>query len=162
MIINFIKTPRRRKIIEKLNEQFGIEELPYLLIESGKEKIRAFSGHLSKEEIAKISDITHVEIVGMYLLKEENSEYRLSLDASLALSNQIKKNIIEISEEQYELWIRGNDLDIQNKRGVYIIKFKGDFIGCGKSNEQKIFNYVPKDRRLKNAYKPKPITPQAF
>ena len=107
MNLRFIKTPEKRKIIEKLKEQFGIEELPYLLIESGKEKIRAFSGHLSKEELMKIKDLAYVEVIGLYLLKEENSEFRLSLDASLALSNQITKNIIEISDQQFEDWIRG-------------------------------------------------------
>jgi len=149
MNIHFIKTPEKREIIEKLQEQFGIEDLPFLLVESGKEKIRAFSGSLSKDEIAKIAQITKVEVLGLYLLKKENNEFRLSLDATNLLSRQLTKNIIEISNEQLQKWIRGNDLEIKKPRGVYIIKYKEDFIGCGKSNEEKIFNYVPKDRRLK-------------
>lgn len=157
MNIHYIKTPQKRRIIEKLNQQFGIEELPFLLIESGKEKIRAFSGHLSKEEISKISDIVNIEVLGLYLLKEENEEFRLSLDASLLLSNQLTKNIIEIDDEQYQLWIRGHNLSIKKPRDVYVIKYNEDFIGCGKSNEEIIFNYVPKDRRLKTQLKPNPI-----
>lgn len=150
MNIHFIKSNEKRRIISALQEQFGIEELPYLLIESGKEKIRGFSGHLSKEEIAKISGIAYVEVIGLYLMKEENNELRLGLDASIILSKQIKKNIIEISDKEYESWIRGSDLEIKKPKGVYVIKYKNDFIGCGKSNSEKIFNYVPKDRRLKN------------
>jgi len=149
MNIHFIKTPEKRRIIEKLNEQFGIETLPYLLIESGKEKIRAFSGHLSKDEIKIIGEIANIETLGLYLLKEENGEFRLSLDASLLLSKQLTKNIIEINDEEYQLWARGHNLSITKPRGVYVIKYKEDFIGCGKSNEEIIFNYVPKDRRLK-------------
>lgn len=149
MNIRFVKTPEKRKIIEKLEGQFGIEELNFLLIESGKEKYRAFSGSLSKDEISKMSELTNIEIIGMYILREENNEFRLSMDASLTLSKQIKKNIVEISKDDFEKWIRGFDLEIKVPRGVYIIKYQEDFVGCGKSNEEKIFNYVPKDRRLK-------------
>ena len=123
MNMKFIKTPEKRKIIEKLNEQFGIEDLHYLLIESGKEKIRAYTGHLSKDEISKISDLIKIELVGFYLLRKENDFFRLSMDATLALSSQLKNNIIEINQDQFELWIRGYDLDLKKPRGIYIIKF---------------------------------------
>ena len=148
MNIHFIKTPEKRRIIEVLNKQFGIEELPYLLFESGKEKIRAFSGSLSKDEIAKLSEIAHIETIGLYLIRKEN-EYRLGLDATNLLKEQIKKNIVELTEDEFQKWIRGRDIEKKAKRGIYIIKYKEDFIGCGKSNEEIIFNYVPKDRRLK-------------
>ncbi len=148
MNIHFIKSTEKRRIVENLNEQFGIEELPYLLIESGKEKIRAFSGSLSKDEIAKISEIANLETIGLYILKKE-SDFRLSLDACLMLSNQITKNIIEIDEKQFNEWIRGLDLQLEKPQGTYVIKFGEDFIGCGRSNGKTIFNYVPKDRRLK-------------
>jgi len=149
MMLKFIKSSQKKAIVEKLKEQFGITELPYLLIESGKEKTRAFSGHLSKEEILKIAEIAHVEVIGLYLLKEENNELRLSHDAVHLLKEQITRNIIEVKEEQALNWLRGHDLDIKANKGSVIIKFQDDFIGCGKSNGDKIFNYVPKDRRLK-------------
>ena len=148
MNIHFIKTPEKRRIIAVLNEQFGIEELPYLLIESGKEKIRAFSGSLSKDEIAKLSEIANIETIGLYLIRKEN-KYRLGLDATNLLKEQIKNNILELTENEFQNWIRGHDIEKKAKRGIYIIKYKDDFIGCGKSNEEIIFNYVPKDRRLK-------------
>jgi len=150
MNIHFIKTPEKRRIIAQLKEQFGIESLPYLLIESGKEKIRAFSGSLSKEEISEISNLVRVELIGLYLIKKEH-DLRLSLDATTLLKDQITRNILELNDEQFESWIRGYDLDISPipKQGTYIIKYKSDFVGCGKSNGKIIFNYVPKDRRIK-------------
>ncbi len=149
MNINFIKSSEKRKITEQLNNQFGIETLPYLLIESGKEKIRAFTGNLLKEEIKLLSRLINIELIGIYLLKKEDNGLRLSLDATHLLKNQIKKNIIEINESQLNDWLKGNDLNIQIQRGIVIIKYNEDFIGCGKSNGQKIFNYVPKERRRK-------------
>lgn len=148
MNIHFIKTPEKRRITEILKEQFGITHLPYLLIESGKEKIRAFSGHLSKEEIMKITSLANIELIGAYLIKKEH-DLRLSLDATNILHNQITKNIIEINNEEFHEWIRGRDLEKQIANGSYIIKFKDDFLGCARSNGSKLFNFIPKDRRLK-------------
>ena len=46
MKIKFIKSNEKKKIQKELQETYGVGELPYLLIESGKQKLRAFSGHL--------------------------------------------------------------------------------------------------------------------
>ena len=62
---------------------------------------------------------------------------------------QITKNIIEINNQQLQLWLRGYDLEIAAPRGIIILKYKDDLVGIGKSNEEKIFNYVPKERKLK-------------
>lgn len=150
MNIRFIKTPEKRKIIEKLNEQFGITELPYLLIESGREKLRAFSGHLSKEEISQLAQTLNIEVIGLYLIKrEDNSNLRLSFDATHLLKSQITKKIIELNDIEFQTWIRGFDLQIKAQVGTLAIKYKSDFIGCGKSNGSVLINHVPKDRRLK-------------
>jgi len=145
---SFIKSNEKREIVSELNEQFGITDIPYLLIQTGKEKIKAFSGSLSKEEIIDLSRTLRVEFVGLYLLKKEES-FRLSFDATQILSGQLSKNIVDINEEQYNLWIRGYDLEIEAPRGTAIIRFNGDFFGCGKSSGNRIYNYVPKERRLK-------------
>jgi len=136
--------------MEELQKQFGITTLPFLLIRGGKEKIRAFSGSLSKEEIEKLSEVLRIELIGSYLLKNEHeNEYRLSFDSCHMLKDQITKNILDLTDEQFKLWIRGFDLDIKVERGTYIVRYGGDFLGCGKSNNEKLFNYIPKDRRLR-------------
>lgn len=150
MNIRFIKSSEKKQIVEQLNKQFGISELPYLLIETGKEKIRGFSGNISKEEIMDLGKIANIEIIGLYIInKERENDLRLTLDAAHLLKDQISLGIVEINKEQFEKWIRGHDLDIETQKGTAIIKYSEDFIGCGKSNGLKIFNYVPKDRRLR-------------
>jgi len=148
MKVRFIRSSEKKRIESALKEQFGISKLPYLLLETGKEKIRGFSGHLSKEEIAVLARIANIEILGLYILRHEH-DFRLTLDATIALKEQISKNILEITDEQLQLWLRGLDLEIKCGQGTYIIKQDSYFIGCGKSNGEKIFNYVPKDRRIK-------------
>lgn len=154
MTLRFVKSPEKHRIEEELEKQFGIDKLSYLLLEAGKDKMRAFSGSLSKEEIIRLSKLSNIEILGIYLLKKE-SDYRLSFDATHLLKEQITKNIVEISEEEYEKWIRGHDLEKPALNGTVVISYKGDFLGCGKSNGKIIYNYVPKDRRLKNQIAPK-------
>lgn len=150
MTINFIRSKEKEKIEEELNKQFGITKIPYQLIRGGNEKIRAFSGNLTKEQLEQLSQLIRIELIGMYLIKNEHeNEFRLSFDALHLLKDEITKGILELDEEQFRLWIRGNDLDIKTEKGTFIISFKGDFVGCGKSNGEKIFNYVPKDRRLR-------------
>ena len=148
MNTEFIKSNEKRDIIATLSEQFGITELPYLLIRAGKERTRAFSGHLSKEEMIKLGEVARIELIGSYLFKEEGL-LRLSFDAAIMLQKQITKNVVEIKEEQVKDWLRGFDLEMSAPQGVVVIKSGSDFIGCGKSNGKTIYNYIPKDRRLK-------------
>lgn len=137
-------------MIEGLNQQFGIQSLPYLLIQTGKEKIRGFSGHLSKEEIKQLTNSTNIESLGLYMLKlESQNEIRLTLDACHLLKKQIKKNIVEINNSQLIDWLKGEDLNIQTGQGSKIIRHNEDFFGYGKSTGNKILNYIPKSRRLK-------------
>ena len=151
MNIRFIKSSGKKKIIAQLNEQFGITKLPYLLIAGGKEKIRAFSGSLSKEEIQELSHLTKIEGLGTYLIKQEpDKPFRLSLDATHLLSKQITKNLFEINDKQLADWLRGFDIQVEAPRALLILKHGSDLLGCGVSNGKKIYNYIPKERRIKN------------
>lgn len=141
----------RDRILEKLKEQFGIEKLNYLLIRQGREKLRAFSGSLSREELETLGENINIETLGIYLAKEENGEIRLSHDAASLLQNQITKNIIQVNDEQAKSWLRGQDLEINTRlSGPVAIKYKGLFIGCGKASLNRVTNFVPKERRVKN------------
>ena len=149
MNFHFLKSSEKKKLIQELEEQFGITELPYLLLETGKEKIRGFSGTMTKEEILELGRIANVEIIGLYLIKKERS-LRLSLDATQILKEQITKNIVEITNEELESWLRGKNLEIIKDGGVHVIKCGDDFIGCGISDGKKLINHVPKERRIRN------------
>lgn len=150
MTYKFIKSSEKRKIEAELEELYGIDSLPeYLLIEAGKKRIRAFSGSLSKEEIMLLSRAVKVELVGIYLISKKDEEARLNFDAVSLLKDKITKNVLEINEEQFQNWIRGQDLELETQRGTVVIKYKNDFIGVGKSNGEKVFNYIPKERKLK-------------
>ena len=149
MNIHFINAKEKKQLIGELNERFGIEKLDYLLLETGKEKIRAFSGSMTKDEIIKLSEIARIEIIGMYFAKRD-FVLRLSFDALHIIKNQVTKNIIEIDDSEFQNWIRGQVIDKEIEKGIYVIRYKGDFVGCGFSNGKRIFKFVPKERQIRS------------
>ena len=150
--IKILNQQEKNNIIGKLNEQFGVEQLQGILLMFGKEKLYLFSGSLSEKELEKLIEITNIEKTGFYFAKidERTGDIRLSIEATQLLQNQIKKNIFELDDRQVNDWMSGSELLIKtNLKGFVIIKHKKDFLGSGKASENKIGNFIPKERRLK-------------
>jgi NOL1/NOP2/fmu family ribosome biogenesis protein len=151
MNLRFIKSSEKKRIVSEIEERFGITKLPSVLVETGKEKIRGFSGTMTKDEILELSRIANVEVVGLYLFKKEHS-LRLSHDAVHVFSSQIKKGVLEINDSQAKDWIDGKDLNLNtNEKGAIVLKYEKDFVGCGISTGEKVLNYVPKERRVRRS-----------
>lgn len=151
MKVEFYDTKRRKKLTEQFNSNFGITELPRVIFETGKEKIRGFSGDLTIDEIYALDRLTNVEFIGLYLFKLELGHMRLGFDGALLFKNQINKNIIEINSEQLDKWMTGHNLDLILEKGVYVVKHQGDVLGCGISDGKHIINFVPKERRIRRS-----------
>jgi len=139
----------KKKILNHLNQQFGIQELPYLLLQFGKEKLRLYSGSLSKQELINLDKQLRVETMGLYFAKQQPDGLRLSLDGTQLFKSQITKNVLSIDNKQADRWFRGNDLEIQEESALKILENNKDFIGCGKSTGERITNSIPKERRIK-------------
>lgn len=155
--LRFIFKVEKSRIIERL-AYYGIEELPYLLIESGKEKIRGYTGNLLMKELTDLDKEIGIELVGMYLFHDYGDNIRLSFDAINALSNQITKNVIELTDEQSLEFLKGRDILLTDKDkekfkdetlGFKIAKHKGELLGSCKLGSDRITNYMPKERRLR-------------
>ena len=151
MEIKVLNSKEKHRIIEKLKERFGIKSIPYIIVQSGKERLRIASINLSTDEIKKLSQTANIELIGLYFATLVNDEIRLSIDATHLLKSQINKNILEISEKEKEEWLKGGDLQKKNnERGFVIIRYKEDLLGTGKLSEEKIGNFLPKERRVKD------------
>jgi NOL1/NOP2/fmu family ribosome biogenesis protein len=156
--MKFLNSKQKKLIKEGLKETYGITELKdYLLIEFGKKRLRAFSGNLTREEISQLSQITNIELIGMYLINQKDDDLRLNFDAVSLLRDQITKNVLEIDKKHLEMWFRGYDLELKCPRGIIVLKFQAELVGIGKSNTEKIFNYVPKERKLRTPIPKSPI-----
>ncbi|NCN87012.1 hypothetical protein GW932_04200 [archaeon] len=149
--IRIIEGKEREKFVEKLNEQFGIKEIPGKIIMRGREKVFLFTGDFENKEIWELEKITFIERVGTYMAKIEEGGIRLSIEGSQILKNEITKNTIELNEEEMETWMMGHEvLKKSGLRGYIIMKYKNEMLGTGKASEEKITNFIPKSRRLRD------------
>jgi len=149
MNIRFIKSSEKKRILNELNEKFGVDSLPYLLIGTGKERIRAFSGSMSKDEIMKLGDMANVELIGSYIMSGKDEDLRFNFDFISLIRKKITNGIVDIDELQFYDFIRGKDISLKCEKGVVVLRHEGNLVGVGKSNGEKIFNYIPKERRIK-------------
>lgn len=151
--LHILNKTEREEILQKLENQFGINEIPGILIKKGKERIFLFQGEISEKEILEFDSVCVIERVGVYIGKifEPTEEIRLSLEGTQIFKKYISKDVFEISsQEDYEKWMNGQELQIETGlKGMIIIKYNDEFLGCGKASEKKIGNFIPKNRRLK-------------
>ena len=153
--LKILSIKEKKKIKEKLKTKYGISNIPGILLMKGKEKVFLYSGSLKPREIKKLEGNIIIERIGVYFAKividGGEEKIRLSIEGSHILKDQISKNIFELTKEQSEDWMMGRQLDIvSGKFGFLIMKYGNDFFGTGKASKEKIGNFIPKSRRLKN------------
>jgi NOL1/NOP2/fmu family ribosome biogenesis protein len=151
--LKILNSSEKSEVENKLNKQFRINEISQTIVKHGKDKMFLFSGTLEKNGIKLLEKAVYIERMGVYFGKEDErtGDIRLSIEGSQIFKNQIDKNVFEINDEQTQEWMKGNELLIKTgKRGFLVLKNKEDFLGTGKASEEKIGNFIPKSRRLKN------------
>ncbi len=149
--LKILTTKEKRQIEEKLNNQFGIKKIPGILIARGAERLFLFTGDFSVAKIQELEREIPIERLGVYFAKFVNNDIKLSIEGVQLMKDQITKNIFPLDELQTEEWMSGQDLQIATgKQGFIILKHGEDFLGCGKASAEKIGNFIPKSRRLKN------------
>ena len=138
------------RIIESIKDRFGINELKeltenYGFLISNNNRVYIVSRDISNIDISKLN----MNSIGMYFC-DINEDVILSIEGTQLIGNKATKNIIELDEEQMKEWLLGRDIEIsENHEGSVILKYKEDFLGCGQIKENKILNFVAKNRRIK-------------
>ena len=160
MKIAILDRAKKKKFIAGLADM-GMKKIPELLIRSGKERIRAYSGNLSNEEIMEVWRLLPIEGVGLYIGKDMINrngvhEIRLSLDGLHTWKEQITERVLVLDEKQEEEWFAGKNVegDFGEDRFVAVKSSDGkDFIGTGKvgNSGKTLFNFLPKERRRKSS-----------
>lgn len=139
----------RKLILKDLNAMFGAESLPEVIYFSFNKKEKVY---MATREIFEMErEYLRVNTFGMYFGTIMKDGFRLSLEGLHLMKDQITKNIYELNIEEFETWILGNDLEIENKedKNTYIImKYEKDLVGMGKLKNQKVINYVSRSRKL--------------
>ncbi len=157
MKIDVLSRAKKKKFIEGLSN-LGIEKIPQMLVRSGKERIRAFSGELDREAVMNIWHLLPIEGIGLYVGKDMVNrngvrEVRLSLDGMHIWKDQLGKRVIELNKKQERDWFLGRDIELNTKQkieaGFVCVKAGEDFVGVGKvgADEKMLFGFLPKERR---------------
>ena len=173
MKINILSRAKKKKFVEGLST-LGIKKIPQMLVRSGKEKIRAFSGDLDREAIMNIWHLLPIEGIGLYVGKDMVNrngvrEVRLSLDGMHVWKGQLEADlsesvgnrgsriarIVQLNEEQEKEWFLGRDIELNESQkvegGFVSVRAGEDFVGVGKVNVDgdMLFGFLPKERRRK-------------
>jgi NOL1/NOP2/fmu family ribosome biogenesis protein len=149
MRARFLTRKEMREINEKLEEQHGCSfDLDnYHYMETVKGDLNMISRAIEKIDYDNINEVG----AGLYVA-EIKSQFRLSLEGTQLLGNKATKRIIELNDEEWLFWISREDITSERfnvlERGLYIVKNKKDFFGCGLIVEGKLRNLVPKSRSL--------------
>jgi NOL1/NOP2/fmu family ribosome biogenesis protein len=167
MKIEILSKREKEKIDDFLSETYGTKIPRSQFIQPSRERLRIFSGDLSERELMILMNTIRIETIGLYFAfvkktdkeNEKNQDFRLSFDSSF-IFKEAKKNVLDLNEEQMRTWISGQDVDtsgmkdiIQEMNSSYpfiLLRYKGEIIGCGKLTQDKILNFVPKERRIKH------------
>ncbi|MBI4448414.1 hypothetical protein HY641_00110 [Candidatus Woesearchaeota archaeon] len=145
----FLSNKEARPILEALERQWGFtEKLDYVFIRTAQDNV-----YIAHRDFANL-DRTSLRInnVGIYFCEiQKNGDVRLSIEGSQIIGPKATKNILDLEDQQVDLWMKGYELENfdQERKGHFIIRHGEDFMGCGYIVPgKKILNYVPKARRI--------------
>jgi len=132
------------KLKKRLFDRYGITEIPYVILRSGKRKYRA-----ATKEAAKIRK---AQLVGIYVLKETPFGLMLSIEGTQLFGPLARKNVFEIPQGMVKRWMHGEDIEVGSKgelkRGLVIIRSGNLYLGSGLYDGQRIRNLLPKARKV--------------
>ena len=137
----------KKKIEELLADQYGIADglKNYIVIASGENRIR-----ITHREVLEFSwKLKKVVNMGLYIAKLSENELSLSIEGTQLFSSMIKKNIIDLSLDDAEKWMRGEALKIDAPLSSrYIVVKCGDiFLGTGRVGRDGLLHpQIPRNR----------------
>ncbi|MFC2133906.1 hypothetical protein ACFLTH_04755 [Bacteroidota bacterium] len=144
--LKILNSKEVKKILKILESQFGFKDkLEFVFLQSSKDRLYIVNRDIERIELEKL----RVNALGLYFATIAKDGIRLSIEGSQIIGPKAKKNILELTDFQFEFWLKGIDMKIENDlEGFVLVKHGKDFVGCGKLKEGTLLNYVPKSRRL--------------
>jgi len=146
--LKILNSREKKKLLEELELNYGIQKLrlDYVFLQNQKGKIFITNRDIEKIPLEKL----RINSIGLYFAMYDKPGLRLSIEGSQLIGKQATKSIVEISKEQANQWLSGQDLEIPgNQKGFLLIKHKNDFLGTAIFSNNKLQNYIGKERRIK-------------
>jgi len=143
--LKILNSKETKEIYKLLKDNFGFEDkLDFAFLMNKDGKIYVVNKEIKKIDFSNL----RVDAIGMYFAEIKDGELRLSIEGSQLIGPKATKNVVELSKEEMIKWLKGFGFEKNIKNGFYIMKHGNDFMGTGKCSQGKIYNYVPKARRI--------------
>ena len=148
--LRILNSRGKKDLAGLISGQFGLDfEFDYEVFMNSKNRIFILSRDISKLDTGEL----RINSLGMYFGELNKGEVRLSIEGSQIIGKQAMKNVLELDEGQATKWMWGEDFELDTDlSGFVIIKNNSDFLGCGKVSGRKLYNYVPKERRVTTTF----------
>ena len=146
--LKILNTREVKDILKILDRQFGYSEKPnYTFLMSAKQKIYVVNSDLQRIDLNSV----RIDSIGLYFGEYKDNKFRLSLEGSMLIGKKLKKNVVELDLKERNEWLKGEAVmkDLGEEARFVVLTWKEDIVGCGRYKEKKIFNYMPKERRLR-------------
>ena len=139
-----------KPILAYLTEHFGFEgTLDYAFILTAKNKLYAASKEIFNLAVEEL----RVSSFGVYFGEWRDDQLRPSIEGSQIIGPKCTKNVIDLTIDQRNQWMNGEQINRTEQmietHGVVILRCEDDYLGSGKISTELIYNYVPKNRRVR-------------
>ena len=133
-----------RELMNLLDKQFGFNnELDYILIKDSRDY------YITNKSLGKINfNSLNVKRIGVFFGKVIGNNFILSIEGSQIIGNSSNKHIIDMDAEEIKSWFKGMNLRKSLDNGVYLLRYKNDFVGTCKVVNNELINSLDKSRRV--------------
>jgi len=133
-----------RELMNLLDKQFGFNNgLDHVFIRDNKDY------YVTNKSLGKINfNNLNVKRIGIFFGKLIDNNFILSIEGNLIRENNSNKNIIDMDAEEIKSWFKGMNLRKSLDNGVYLLRYKNDFVGACKVVNNELINSLDKSRRV--------------
>ncbi|MEK6835610.1 MAG: hypothetical protein AABX55_01150 [Nanoarchaeota archaeon] len=145
--LRFLQKKEVERFLKKIKDQYGIENLnlDHNFLQNKEGKIFIISKDIKKVNLSKL----RINNLGLYIARLDK-ELRLTIEGSQLIGKYARKNIYEVNEQEANSWMQGKELGCEKEfKGFVIIKHNNDYLGSGKYKDNKILNFIPRERWIK-------------
>ncbi len=145
--LKILNSKESKEILSIIDAQWGFEgKLDYAFLVNTKNRIFIINREVGRVDFSSL----RINSMGLYFGELKDGVLRLTIEGSQVVGPHSKKNVVEITDDELQKWLRGVDLvkDCEGCRGFVIVRHGTDYIGCGRYSNGMITNFVPKTRRI--------------
>jgi NOL1/NOP2/fmu family ribosome biogenesis protein len=155
--LKFLNSKEKKEIMNSIISLYGFSgKLDGSLLVNSKEKLYLLAGSEFLQD-GKDQGL-RIDRAGLYIGTITPSGIRLSVEGSQMVGPHATKNVLTINQAHLDPWVKGQDFLLEEdelaqtggKNGLYILKLGDDYLGCTIVKDNKVWNCLSKNRRVKN------------